>query len=1103
MMPHNHPKTTLAGLSPEILEEIAKHSNDLSTAGIMNHALALRYTHAGPQAGVIRPFACALSMVNQQLVEGNRYQSDILPWNDTRPSDALLFTVLERGYDKFLLKSIIRRFPQVLVLQNEFGNTPLHIALINDCDWEIIELMFPKDPNTNHDLLLTKNKFHFTPLHVGIRNVKCSNGNTREMILGNLVDYHGVVLANVCNNVLFTPLQTLINTCDISSSKLVTMMYKMTGDVDQRASDSILLKQDCDGETALHLALNMGVVNEGDLTIREVVLLLIDSQEKVLLAKSRKDIYKLDPNASTQSFENNTPLHTALVMNRGHTVCDDTVLSLIDKKQEVLLLRNSVDSRNKKLYATPLHIAIRYGASMTVIKALVDTAGLALAIGDYNADTPLHYALRTTAHNHDVLEFLISQIIEKGHQSVFRQMGNYGDTCLHAAVRAGADAEIMKWLIDADAGGLSMKNHRQTVQGAAPYGENTPLHICLLTDGNRKIQTMLLDADRNALWMQNATESTPLHIALREMICTLRNITPFAPGPDESTQRGVPTPCGMVDSDGNTPLHVSLLQHKPRGKKVTPFEEVVKVIQMLISHNRQALHTQNRNLRTPLHHLTFWETNANIHCLVQLLTPPDSEEDVRLVVDDDGQTPLHHALSNGCPIEIVRYLRDKNKKVCLIQNDAGKTPLHVLLTGMNHPTEFSDLTRDLLDDECSVLWKKDGAGDLPLHVALKKGRDFPTHIIGCMIPRRREPPALVALTPVGADVSRETLIAQETAQANSVAHVRSVAGRKNETILHVAIHLAHRAHIIDMLCQRFAAPKYNFTTTRNDIGETPLHAGVRQNLSLDAMCVIVHASGEEALFVRNVSTKIGKSGHLPPNTEMDTPLHSAIQFRRNNALLQLLMDKNGMILQVKNHNGDTPLHHACIGDVDMVMLHGLLSANPRDTQSTQDALRAGNQRGQTPLLFALTLLATAIGGDYDHAGKVFYFMKNFMIDKDERVLQDQDSNGKTPLHIAVTMLNAWGGLRVMGIAWLIDKQQNVLCLPDNDGLTPLHAALTRRSGTYINMIDSELNALIDIHQRVLCTKNTNGDTPLQHALRIRATDVRLFEHLVGASEDVL
>ena len=307
---------------------------------------------------------------------------------------------------------------RVLLHQNSSGQTALHTAL--HCSANPIFIMHMLAVHASRapqldDALVLQDELGNTPLHLALalsfprtRPRPGSSGEHEEVsvrlwsdIKHRLVDTHKRVLLIANKNgdcPLHQPLETtsmhgMLSTATVQTAHLID------------PQQDVLCRSDCNDATPLHLAVHLGCVDVA------LLLLLADARESVF---TRQDVHGATP-LHTAIELGHTDLHLLMFLSgtgqqqlwhvknsRGHTpLCSAlyngahlaTVRFLLfsvrsaDDKQRALL---AID-RHKR---TPLHIALRRGAAPCIVELLLQEQHKLYTMFDDRLDMPLHLVLR-------------------------------------------------------------------------------------------------------------------------------------------------------------------------------------------------------------------------------------------------------------------------------------------------------------------------------------------------------------------------------------------------------------------------------------------------------------------------------------------------------------------------------------------------------------------------------------------------------------------------------------------------------------------------------------------------------------------------------------
>ena len=704
-------------LSVELLELIGRHINALPTVNAFHRVVALRNNIERRTPAQVRKFASIMTMIGQNIIEGNLYLLPMVPLDynatfNSHRSNALLFHAINKTagmtlVDRMLLlQSIVSRFPQVMMLRDGETHTPLHTAVLaRNTLFEITPFLEEYTELMNVDRLLFADILKDTPLHVAIAY------QVPYETLEKLIDVEQKILT-MQNSDGFTPLHALFCHCgNFLAAAYVRLLSFPDSPVDNNA---LLLLVDKEGNMPLHMALKIEIESDGDtvhnlmsIDFAEIVKLLVDTNQDVLEHKNRSIVHPEDE-SSHDAIATNTPLHLAVQRRMSWTVLQ----LLIDQHEHVLPLRNSVDQRGNAQFATALHIAIELALPEDAISGLIDHGARVLLVRNYFSDMPLHTSLRKkTRFNLASQEESCKNLIRRGveaHADFLLIIGHGGDTALHVAAKHDTAISIIRMLVNADDRPLLIFNSFGEDDDDTPENRevDTPLHSALKARADYQVLSLLVDVDETVLFMVNAAEETPLHIAARQ------NMSPEVVAfliPGRAAHRP-DAPLDVLlarDNDGNTPLHLALLA-----------DADFRVIQLLLDEDKLVLNTSNNAMQIPLHIAAG--ANASLETIMMLImqTVP-GDVDMRLKVDNTRSTALHMALCRNVCIEIVQLLIDPDGKVLEILNNELETPLHNAVSNKEKNSFYivEELLRAPLGQRGDVRTLQDIRGNTACHIA--------------------------------------------------------------------------------------------------------------------------------------------------------------------------------------------------------------------------------------------------------------------------------------------------------------------------------------------------------------------------------------------------
>lgn len=356
--------------------------------------------------------------------------------------------------------------------------------------------------------------------------------------------------------------------------------------------------------------------------------------------------------------------------------------------------------------------------------------------------------------------------------------------------------------------------------------------------------------------------------------------------------------------------------------------------------------------------------------MVMLLTTKGMTVDLKT---DSGDSMLHVAVACGSG-EVARMLL----KLGVNPNDKdpkGITPLY-------RATEINDVQamKDLVEQGADIHTRSGVANNTLLHLACEKGHE---DAAAWLLESGMEPdvrnnmsvPPLHVCAKMG-NVPMSKMLLRYGADANS-------RDKEGNSALHNAAK-AGSLNVVKLLLENGAKVRVASNT-----GVTPLHRA---------------AEGGHPLVVRELIEK-GATVDSPMSFMGVSPLHLAIF---SLATVKLLI-QNGADVNLKTHNGETPLHWAVSGtSLNQVAIVSELIARGSDVNSR-------SRNGWTPLHIA------CIHGLEDIAAKLI---------ENGALVNEMDANGRTPMHYAA----AEGSLPIVR---MLQRSGAKINLKDEEGETPM------------------------------------------------------------------
>ena len=664
---------------------------------------------------------------------------------------------------------------------------------------------------------------------------------------------------------------------------------------------------------------------------------------------------------------------------------------------------------------TPLFTAIGCQAPYETIAKMIDVERKVLTMQNEAGCTPLHGLFDTcsnflTAASVRLLSFPDSPV---RNNALLMLVDEKNETPLHVALKVDTDtttahvhhlkridfAEIVGLLVDTHQDVLEHKN-RAIVELEDEFADdsmesNTPLHLAVQRRMPWTILQLLIDQHQHVLLLRNSVDrrgnnqfATPLHIAIE-----------LALPPDAIT--------GLID-DG------------------------ARVLVLRNNFNDMPLHAALRKQRLRQRNSSFNEASQKEIVKMLIRRGVEAHVDFLTFTGHGGDTVLHIAVKHEAPLCVVRMLVNADDRSLLIPNSFGEygvdtpenqendTPLHSALEN-----QASDrVLRLLVDVDETVLFMANAAGETPLHIAARLDKEV--GIIALLIPERNPPAHLP-------DVPFDVLLTKNN---------------QGNTPLHLALLADAGFEVIQLLIDRDREVLY----ATNDTSQIPLHVAAENNASLETMAMLM-TTGPGALDVR-----------LEVDINDWTPLHTALCHKVSIEIVRLLIDPECIVLGMLTTDLETPLHIAASdwNKHSPLTWTELLRPSP---EPHEDARILQDIRGNTPCHRAC----------YQEAS--FEVLK-LLIDPAKVALNTINDRMMLPVHSGV-----WLGFERVQL--LLDvtaytTKWPLRFMPDSDGNTPLHIALNS-CNTSEKTVFEVVQLLIDDEELVLGALNESDMTPLHVA----------------------
>ncbi|MGP1594207.1 MAG: ankyrin repeat domain-containing protein [Treponema sp.] len=462
------------------------------------------------------------------------------------------------------------------------------------------------------------------------------------------------------------------------------------------------------------------------------------------------------------------------------------------------------------------------------------------------------------------------------------------------------------------------------------------------------------------------------------------------------------------DTEGLSLLHIAVLEDEPQ------------IITFLIKMGADK-EELDPNGRTPL----CAAVSENCFAAAKAL----AEQDAYLfAVNTEGQTAFHIAAEKKQTDALLN-------PITIMQKDSGgKSPLHHAVESRDEAVVQAILA---IDKPCQ---DKDTEGQTPLAIAYKYPKEKAAASIAAALLRAGIKPLQTAFAPF------------ETAVLKRNYMLRFGEG---ETILHLMAADGHTGFVLFLIDEGVPL------NAKNASHATPLHTAVQHG----------HVETTEALLKAdsavNVRTNLG-----------NTVLHLCMPSASSETLLDILLTHQADA-KIPDVYGETPLHTAVRTNQKPPVLKKLIDAgcyvNERNKKG-ETALLLAVERNNTEQIAALIEYGADI--HLEDVDKKTPFTESLAKGVDmvsavltEKTSMQKDAEGKTPLHIAVTLRAPKEVIiHILG-------QKNTINAADKAGNTPLHTAVTNN--------DKEVGTLLLGYGADIFFTNKQEFSPLKIALTKR------------------
>ena len=416
-----------------------------------------------------------------------------------------------------------------------------------------------------------------------------------------------------------------------------------------------------DGNTLLHIA-----CAEGNTALIE------------LLVKNRANVLTLN-------LDGDAPIHTACMNSRPQSL-------------KVLLSCESCDPNQQNSSGdTALHIVCRErtGRELQLLEVLTSTPGINSTLLNLVGNAPIHIAC-IYFRLQSLKVFLSCESCDPNHQN------SRGDTALHimCRIKTGDELQFLEVLTSTPGINPTLVNHEG----------NAPIHTACMNSRPQSLKVLLSceSCDPN---QQNSKGDTALHIVCRVRAgreLQLLDVLTSTPGinPALVNHEGI-APCDVVDSDGNTLLHIACTEGNT-------------AIVDLLARNRANVLTLNHRGNAPIHTACM---NSRLESLKVLLKCESCDPNQQ---NSKGDTALHIVcrMRTGNELQFFKMLTSTPGINPTLENHEGIAPFDVVgddgNTLLHNACVVGNTTLiELLVKNGANVLKTDRHGDAPIHIACK------------------------------------------------------------------------------------------------------------------------------------------------------------------------------------------------------------------------------------------------------------------------------------------------------------------------------------------------------------------------------------------------
>ena len=767
-----------------------------------------------------------------------------------------------------------------------------------------------------------------------------------------------------------------------------------------------------------------------------------------------------------------TPIHYATL--------ELNVLSMLVQYAGEWLL-NIADGKGN----TPLHHSIKYECIESVT-ILVEAPGCDVNIANLKGETPLIAACKYS--NSDIVRLLVAS-----KKCDLDTCDNEGNTPLHVTIRDKSldQLENVQCLLQSDRCDLNVINKSGC----------TPFHI-VSHQGDIPLLEALVADKRCDLNIQDGNGDTALHIGVENVevvkhllesgrsrcdIYNKKGLTPF----HKAIANGIMTSVEVMMKNGVNILQTSNDIYRYAPIHIACIYSRIDILKVLLSCDSCDPNQQNSKGDTALHIVCRMRTGREPQFLEVLTSTPGINP---TLLNCGGNAPIHTACMNS-RLESLKVLLSCESCDPNQQNSEGDTSLHIVCkTQTGNELQFLKVLTSTPGINPTLLTHE---GNAPIHTACMHSRLESLNILlSCKNcdPNQQNSKG---------DTALHIVCRMKTDNELQFLEVLTSTPGINPTLLNLEgnapIHTACMKFKLESL-KVLLSCKGCDPNQQNTRGDTALHivCTMRTGRELQFLEVLTSTPGINPTLVNNAGIApcdvIGIDGN--------PLLHSACA-EGNTALVELLVKNTAKILTL-NHEGNAPIHTACMNSrlESLKVLLSCESCDPNQQNAEGDtALHIVSRVRTSRELQFLEVLTSTPGINptlVNHEGNAPIHTACMHSGQESlKVLlncescdpNQQNTRRDTALHIACR-IRTEGNTAIVEL--LVKNRANVLTL-NHEGNAPIHTAC-------MNSRLESLKVLLSCESCNPNQQNFKGDTALHIVCRMRTgRELQFLEVLTSTS----